>query len=459
MTLPEYPAVRSLACLIVTSLVPFAAHAQNMEGMTIQETPGIALIKPQSWSKESDATVLEFTAYVDRRATGNAAAGYYEFLLPSGNKRQVDSSKVVKVVIYPDESRIVSLVEPVDRDRVATSVREMTDVTARFPATRPHLLPHLREIATVIERYDAGEVKMDGQWVPRRVYLERQSAKYAQFLREAIQNANPPGSFNLSDDSSYTALLAIGASLPKAKTLAADLLALNQRLGRGATRKDILKRLEEAGATYEASVPLVAQLEGLQPAEDPAASAFLGKWKSAMTALDALEPVAKSAAEALEANLADFHSTDQAPEFSEETRTHLRRLGDQLRAFRAGNPPPALNARVAGAVAVEAVGAGFMELGQSLPARKVFEAKTTLDAMAPQARDIGPQCGRVVSEFQKSIATRIEFFTKTRDEAKSLAEGDKPAEAIAKYEEALAIIADPTVESALADLKAASAQP
>lgn len=459
MTLPEYPAVRRLACLLATCLVSFAAHAQNMEGMTVQETPGIALIKPQSWSKESDVTVLEFTAYVDRRATGNAAAGYYEFILPSGNKRQVDSSKVVRVIIYPDASRIVSLVESKDRDQIAASIKGMEDITIRFPATRSHLLSRLREIVAVIERYDAGEVKMDGQWVPRKTYLERQSEKYAQVLREEIQKAKPPGSFNLADDLLFAALRNMETSVPKAKTLTADLSALNQRLGRGATRKDILKRLEEAGATYEASVPLVAQLEGLQPAEDPAASAFLGKWKSAMTALDALEPVAKSAAEALEANLADFHSTDQAPEFSEETRTHLRRLGDQLRAFRAGNPPPALNARVAGAVAVEAVGAGFMEIGQSLPARKVFEAKTTLDAMAPQARNIGPQCGRVVSEFQKSIATRIEFFTKTRDEAKGLAEGDKPAEAIAKYEEALAIIADPTVESALADLKAASAQP
>lgn len=453
MRMIKYPVPTLGLLVLVLTLGGVTLRAQNTEGTTLQESPGIALVKPQSWSKESAASVLEFSAFVDRRAAGNAAAGYYEFVLPSGERRQAEASRVLKVIIFPDASRVVTLIEQADRDKIEGAAREMAGMANRFPAIKTYLQTPLQGIEDLLKRFDAGEVKVDGRWVSRGVYANQLADKYVRVLREEIRDAKPPGSFLLEDDARYITLRDLGDSAPKAKGFAAELKTLNQKLARAEERSKILKRLADPASSYENSVALVTKLQAAQPQEDPDAVAFLENWKSRVATASALDAQSQTIAAAIESELGFRASSDQAPEFQASTVTALSELSDKLRAYRTGNPPAALQSRIVRAEAVETVGNGFASLQKSLPARQFFEAKTTLDAMSGRTSEVGAASQRTVKELQNSVATRIDLFTKLRDEAKALADAGQAGQAVAKYEEALVVIPDASVVRALEELQ------
>ncbi len=87
-------------------------HSQTAQsvGGSVQEKAGIALVKPQPWAKDSEATVVEFQSYINR-------TGYYEFASKSGTKRQVPASKVVKVVEYSVPEQIQEMVTAEERQK------------------------------------------------------------------------------------------------------------------------------------------------------------------------------------------------------------------------------------------------------------------------------------------------------------------------------------------------------
>jgi hypothetical protein len=438
-------------CAVIFFAGLISASGQNADGNTLQETPGIAIVKPQSWSKESESTVLEFTGYVDRRATANAAAGYYEFRLAGNQKRQVDASKVIKVIVYPDPNKIPNLVEKADRDRIEASLNEIAEMIPRFPATKSYLTPKLTSFVGLFERFDKGDVKVNGEWVPRRLHVEKQALGLVAILKEEISQAQPPGSFDLENDPKFISLRKLGEENPRAKAFADQMLALNSSTTRKEKRREILAKLKSPSLTFENAQPLVVELGNLQPAEDPDATAFLNSWKSGLEALSTLTRSAESLAADFDPQLAP--SENSLPEIKAETRVAIADLSEKNGAFLAGAFPPQIKSQNTKAQNVETVTAGFLGLKPLFDAKQFLEAKQLMDGMVPAAPSVGPQSERLLGELQKSAATRVDLFTRTRDEAKALAEASKKPEAIAKYEEAFAIIPDPAVARLIEELK------
>jgi hypothetical protein len=431
--------------------------AQNNDGNTVQEIPGIAIVKPQAWSKESDATVLEFTTYVDRRAAANAAAGYYEFQTTSGQKRQVDSSKVIKVILYPDPARIPTLVEKQDRERVEATLDEIAEVIKRFPATKTYLTPKLQSFVEFFSKFDGGEVKVDGVWIPRSSHLEKQAASLVDILKVEIERASPPGSFDLANDAKFLALRKMGSEAPKAKAFAEQMMALDSKLARGEARRQLRAKISDPALPYAEAVTLIAQFEAQQPAEDPESAAFLESWKSGLKQVAEMKTASGELATDFDPQLAPWKDTigDIKPETVEAAAT----LNSKIAAFRSSPLLPKIKAQNQSTESVDIVVSGFLAMKPLIAGKQFLEVKELLDGMAPHASAVGPQSERLIGELQKSTTVRVELFIKARDEAKSLAEASKKEEAIAKYQEAFEVIPDPTVGRIIEELKAPAPAP
>ncbi|MEX1118877.1 MAG: hypothetical protein WEB60_08800 [Terrimicrobiaceae bacterium] len=442
--------------LLSTALLLCAAgfaNAQTPGGSTVQDTPGIALVKPQAWSKESEVRIVEFSTFVDRRAASNAAAGYYEFQTPSGQKVQHDSSKVLRVIVYPDANRIPTLVQQTDRDKIEEAFKEIQALTVRFPNTKTYLQPRLATFSELLTRFDGGEVKVDGQWIPRRQFLDKQAAGLVDILKVEIERANPPGSFNLEDDPKYLELRSMAKDSPRAKALADQMTALHERILRAEKRRQVLKKLETPSVPLDEGRVLVTELEALEPNEDPSSILFLGHWKAGTKKLKELTETAEALTGEIEPQLAPVKEFSAAPELTAETQTKAADLLESNKAFDASRAPAQLKSANLKAESVDVVANGFVALVPLIKASQYLEAKEILDGMAPRADQVGPESVRVIAELQKVAAARIEQFTRVRDEAKALVDAGKPDEAVVKYEEALTIIADPGISRAIEEIK------
>jgi len=449
-----YPSMRIAAA---TFAIMFASiclvGAQTPGGPQSQDTPGIALVKPQAWSKEADARVFEFVSFVDRRASSNAAAGYYEFQTPGGQKIQHDSSKVLRVIVYPDANRVPTLIQQADRDKIEEAVKEIEALTVRFPSTKTYLQPRLATFSELLTRFDGGEVKVDGKWVQRRVFLDKQAAALVDILKVEIDRANPPGSFNLKEDPKFIELTSMAKDSPRAKAFVDQMQALQEKVLRVEKRRQILSKLQAPSLSLEESQKLVIELQGLEPGEDPSSILFLENWKTGTKKFENLTASAATLAGLLEPQLVAVTDFSKVPELTPETQTQAVALMEANTSFESSRAPAQLKSANTKAESVDVVSNGLIALAPLVKASQYLEAKELLDRMAPKADQVGPGSVRVIGELQKIAASKIEQFTRVREEAKALMDSGKSAEAVLKYEEALTIIADPGVTRAIEEIK------
>ena len=452
------PSVLAAAAVWILSLATATAQS-GTDGATLQNVGGIALVKPQAWSKETEATLVEFKAYIDRSATGHGTAGYYEFHLPSGQTRQYPVSKVFGVVIYPDPERVQNLVTSDDRSKIEKTIAEVQSVITRFPATKGYLEPRIQNFATLLTSYDSGQVKSEGKWIQRQRYTEGEASRLADILKIEITQAKPPGSMNLEEDPKFIALVAMGKSAAKAKLFVNELRDIQGRLARGERRKKIMEKLADPALPLPACQELVVELNTLQPSEDPASKAAVVRWQNSLKEAARLADTAKPLAEKLNAELSSIVDFAKAPTFSSESSDAATKLAAEVKKFQASSPPPQFTAEVAQAAAVAAVYDGMLKVGPLLEANQFLEVKDVLDSLSQRTALVGSHASRANGELQRIAAARIEIFTRAREDAKALADAGKGPEAIAKYQEAFSVIPDPSVGSAIEQLKTATAKP
>lgn len=446
--------VISALFLIGTLINTTVVSAQNADGFTLQETPGLALVKPQPWSKLSDATVLEFEAFIDRTSTGGAGSGYYEFHSRGGNKRQIPAGRVVKVVVYPDPARIKTLIGPKERAEVQASIGEITEVITTFPATKVQLTPPLKALAGELKKFDAGQIKTDGIWVARKDYISAQAKKLTRLLKADIANANPPDSFEMKIDPKYVALVEFSQSDPSLKPLVSELLADYTDRVRVEKRGQLLATLADPTLTTAKATATVAELRTLKPETDPASAAYLKSWDAALATVKTSNAQADKLATSLETEMAAVPADNPQPKLSPALEQGLADLSRTMLVFKATTPPAPLLADAQKTLAVCALGEGLKECASLFEENQFLQAQDLLSNLTSQAVLIGPQTTRVLGELQKTASLKINEFTRLREQAKLLTDSNKAAEALAMYEQAFAVIPDSTVSAEIEKLKA-----
>jgi hypothetical protein len=439
------------ALLLCFAVAPLGA--QPGDGFVVRERAGVAFVKPQPWSKESEATMVEFQAFINRTADGGSVAGYYEFRTKTANRRQIPIARIVKLVIYPDIREFADIAQPEDRRVLISAIEELKSVTARFPSSRTRLEPFIGQLSGELARYDSGEVKCEGVWIPRETYVKRLAIKLASLLKADIARARPPSSLNLEDDPKFVGLREMGETNPDAKRLATEVSTNFEQLVRAEKRGDLLIKLDRPGTSLAEAREAVQQLKALRPGEDARTAALVNAWDFGVAFVEATSAESETIAAQIERELASFKPGDGLPDISPELEQRISALNGRITSYLATKPPKQLSGAIEKAAAVCRVEAVFKRLKTIVAEKQYIEAKDLLDDLAPWAVLIGPQTTRVVGGLQRKAVEKIEQFTRLRAEGKLLAESGKKGEALEKFEAALAVIPDSEIGQQVSQLK------
>jgi hypothetical protein len=427
-------------------------QGQPGDGFSVQERAGVVLVKPQPWSKDAEATVLEFQALINRTADGTPGAGYYEFRTKNADRRQVPIGRIVKLVVYPDVQQLKEIVSPQDRQALVSNIEEIKAVVAKFPVSRTYLDPSIKKLKEELAQYDSGKVKTDGVWVSKQTFVKSKAIKLASLLQADIARARPPSSLDLEHDPKFIGLKEFGETNSDAKRLATEISAQFEKLVRAEKRSDLLARLESGTSLAEAESTL-NRLKTLQPEEDPKSAACVKIWDSGLATVRAASGEAEKISKSLERELASFSADEAPPEISPELEKQISAISAMITRFLAANPPSQLAGAVRQAAAVCTAGADFKKLRAIFEEKRYIEAKDILDELARYTDLFGPETTRAVSGLRRQAVGKIEQFTRLRGEAKLLADSGKKPEALAKFEAAFSVIPDSDVGHQIEQIK------
>ncbi len=437
-----------LLCVAAESL-----GSQPGNGFVVQQRAGVVFVKPQPWSRESEATVFEFQAFINRTADGGSGAGYYEFQTKNADRRQIPTARIVKLVIYPDVQDFGDIVGPEDRRVLVSAIDELERVAAKYPSSRSYLEPSVGQLNDEIAQYDSGNVKSHGVWISRQTYVKRLATKLASQLKAEIDRARPPSSMNLENDPRFTGLMDLAETNSDAQRLVTEVSAHFEGLVRDEQRNDLLVKLGRPATTLSEAKAAVEQLKALRPSEDPKAASVVKTWDSGLATAEAARVEAEKISATLERELADFKAAEGLPNISAELDKQIFALNGRITRFMATKPPSQLVGTIQRAAAICDTEADFTKLKAILVGKQYLDAKDILDDLARRAVLIGPQTVRVVTILQRSTVEKIEEFTRLRAEGKLLAESGKKLEALEKFDAAFAVVPDAEVGQQISQLK------
>ncbi len=442
---PSLAIILSLALLGLPAGFHPAAHAQTGDGLRPQDTPGLVLAKPQAWSKDDQATALEFLAVTNR-------SGYYEFRTAKNPNYQIPSAKVVKLVIYPVAPQMLSTAD--ERASLQVTLDEFAAISAKFPIAARHLEKALAPLKADAAKYDSGSVKENGQWIAKSTYYRQKAGSLSDLLRQELMAAPDINAVDLSASQYFIGLQDMAKTEPSVRSVVEGIRALYDSLVRKKKRDGLLADLNAPSLGYEQAVELVAQLKALKPEEEARANLFVKSWDTATANAGRLgRQIADTQGQFEAAMPAPDDAAAKVPVISPELSAQIAAMNAAVKQYRAASPPTVILVPLALADAMTACTDNFPALDKQIQGREYLEAKALLDPLTVKADLIGPKTSAVLAGLQKKIGADIGKFQLLRNEAKMLAENDKIEGALKKYQEAYAIIPSKEVSAQIEALQ------
>jgi tetratricopeptide (TPR) repeat protein len=402
------------------------------------------MIKPQAWSKDDQAIVLEFQAASNH-------TGYYQFRTAKSPAYQVPAAKVVTVILFPESP--VSIMSGEQRAALQKTMEEFAAQGRKFPAAARILDQALAPLKADAAKYDAGNIKEDSQWVLRTAYYQKKAAALADLIKPEILSAPKIKDLDLATDNYFVGLQELARTEPSVRPVLAGIQSLYDSRVRKEERADLLRQLNSGGITLDQASELVKKLKALLPQEDVGANLFVQSWDTATEKATELTKQIQAVQVQFEASGAEVADASGSLSISPELAASLKKMSESVREFRAGSPPAVIRVPLALADAMLAFGDNLPVLEKQIKARELFDAKAILDPLVRQAVLIGPKTSASLAGIQKQVNGNVGKFLVLRDEGKMLADNDKIEEALKKYEEAYAIVPAKDIAAQIEALK------
>lgn len=439
----------ALICSLLACLLPLAG--QDVDGSSWQEKPGFALVKPQPWSPDNLANVVEFQAFTDRTVKGRQIAGYFVFRNGKTANSQVPAGKIVKLVVFPAAPAQIARAE--QRAALQKIIDEYAALGVQFPAAVPVLEKFLSGLRSDAAKFDAGSVKDGGKWIPGAEYRKKKADELANLLRMEITGAQRVRDLNLMASQYYVGLEDLAKTEPAAKAQLDGVRAQYESLRRKEERSELLAKLVAPNPVFENSELYVRTLKTLKPSEDPAARQFIELWDRSLAKAAKLNSKVEELKQGFEKEMAAKKDPAVPVSPSNDIVARIHVASQELNDYRAGTPPAAIQISTPQAEALAACSEGLAGLAKQLEAREYFDAKVTIAGLIAPAGVVGPNTLAVVEELQKQANSEIAKFQSLRDEAKAMQDTGKANEALMKYREAWAVMPDKDVAAIIETLK------
>ncbi len=428
--------MKLLPRLLAVCAIPFlsAASLQAQTAVAVgatHEHAGLAMIKPQAWSKPDQATVLEFQAVENR-------SGYYQFRTASNPANQVQAARVVSVIFFP--STPDQIISNDERAGLQKMIDELAGSAAKFPQAARLIDRALAPLKGDAAKFDSGNIKENSGWTARATYFQKKAAAVAELLRPEMVAASRITDFDLATSHYFISLRELTDAEPSARPVLARIQALYDSMLRKETRADILRQINAGRITLEQATELVAKLKALRPEEDAPANLFVQGWETTVAKAAKLTDRINALGVRFEESIAKPAEPDAAPIVPPALAADVGEMSDEVRQFRASSPPPMIRVPLSLADAMSAFVEKLPTLGELAAARELIQAKEILDTIVGQAALIGSKTSSSLDGIKKYVNSELGKFVVLRDEAKMLADNGKAEEAQKKYQQAYAIL-------------------
>ena len=419
--------------LVFLAIASRPLPAQEKDGHVAVEKSGFALVKPQPWSSPSQASPLKFTAYTDRSARGTAGAGYFVFRVPNQNDRQIPVAQIVKVVPQPEVPNNIST--QAECDLIKKAVADFRALSKAYPIAKTFIDEMIKPLEEEVVKFESGQIKINGVWKSKAEVVRQEVAIYEFKLKQEFYANENPALFELESNIYYTELLEFAKNDPPLGSRLKALKTEHERLRAREESKAIVNKLNDPALTSNDVALLIKRLKALSD-PDSVIRGLLNQVQLAET----IELQSNEGRALIEAQFAPQQDFEKAPVLSPEARNVAQKLAQSFEEFKSSAPPAAIKVPVEAVKAVILIYEKLPSICSSLQAKDYLAANTALAALVDPSTKIGTHTRELIIGLQTLTTTKVASFTKLRDEAAALQKEGKSKPALAKYQEALAIM-------------------
>lgn len=405
------------------------------------EKPGLALVKPQKWSKPKEAVVVRFTAATNR-------GGYFVLRLPSGQERQVWVEQMVGGAPIFEPTVPDDILNPSHLKELQDQLNNHKRHVAVVPSAARDIAQLSQPIVEAIRRFGEGEVRVESVWISAASYKAEEFGKAEAKLRQSISEESEKSKFELSENSLFKQLIELSKDnarlQARVEALRADFQKQVQREQQDAT----LARLSDPNTSNSDALEALAQLRAT-PSPNEQVARVLGQAEAA----GLIEREIAKFQRAMEEHFATPGAADEPPRLPANLAFQNQLLTEQIAKFRASSPPSAIRIPDETAHAMAEVCEGFPKILPLLEQRNHVEAARLTSRLAEQAAKFSPSTQAVLLTLKTTATQKVDLFAKLRSEGEAEESvGNKPA-AIAKYSAALEISPDAELSSKIEQLQ------
>lgn len=433
-----------LSCFLLALLTAATLFAQTSirgDGREAVAHTGIALVKPQKWSKPNEAVPVRFTAYTNR-------GGYFVLRSQSGQERQVWVEQIVggKPLLTPEIP--AQILTPADRKKIQDEIDELKKLVAQVPSAAIDISQLSKPLAEAAQRYDAGEVRVGGYWTSAADYRAAEFYSVQKQLRQFIEESPDKTKFELEENSNFKKLVELSEGTPalkaKVDTLRADLekQVLDQR------QADALARFMSPNISDADAQVLLVELQGFKnPTEKT--TLILQQAENSKLLTGEIEKFRA----AVEGYFATPAPADAPPRLPADLAFQSEMLAGQIAKFRGSSPPPSIRIPEENARALVEFCGGFPQIAPLLEKKNYLEAAALLTRLSANAEKIGPATQAALAPLKASASQKADAFLKLRAEGETAEKAGNAKDAIAKYTAAIEIFPSPDISAKIEQLK------
>ena len=410
-------------------------------GRKAVEKSGIALVKPQKWSKSNEAVVVRFTAYTNR-------GGYFLLRTPSGQERQVWVEQIVGGAPIPNPEVPDEILAPEQRKALQTQIDSFKLLVAKVPSAAIDIEQFSKPLVEAARRYDAGEVRVNGLWESASKYRTREFYLAENELKKSIDSETDKSKFDLEENSLFNQLVELSKDDTALQSRIEGIRSDLQKQIVVQKQAQILDQLNNPTTSEADARSLVAELKAIK-SPDEKISRIL---EQDLTARTLSEVIDKSKPE-MEIYFAGLKPGETPQKLPVELEIRNKILFEQIDKFRSSMPPAAIRISEENANAISEISAGLPKISALFEQRNYSEAATLLTRLTPQAARIGPSTEAVFASLKSTATEKVDLFTKLSSEGATAEKEGNAKEAIAKYSAALEISPNTALSAKIEQLK------
>ena len=342
-------------------------------------------------------------------------------------------AQIVKVVPQPEVPNNIST--QAECDLIKKAVADFRALSKAYPIAKTFIDEMIKPLEEEAVKFESGQIKINGVWKSKAEVVRQEVASYEAKLKQEFYANENPAVFELESNIYYTKLLEFAKNDPQLGSRLKALKTEHERLRAREESKAIVNKLNDSALSSNDVALLIKRLKALSD-PDSVIRALLNQVQLAET----IELQSNEGRALIEAQFAPQQDFEKPPVLSSEARNVAQKLAQSFEEFKSSAPPAAIKVPVEAVKAVILIYEKLPSISSSLQAKDFLAANTALAALVDPSGKIGPHTRELIIGLQTLTTTKVASFTKLRDEAAALQKEGKSKPALAKYQEALAIM-------------------